>query len=96
MYVELYRGRIANPLSQIPAVFENLQIPAGICAGICQIPVLPKYRRDMAFWWTLYLDPVPVHRSTLPPWTGSDRWTGCVLPSTCYIPGKCYVVRAIM
>ena len=22
------------------------------------------------------LDPVPVHRSTLPPWTGSDRWTG--------------------
>jgi hypothetical protein len=28
MYIELYRGRIANPLSQIPAVFENLQIPS--------------------------------------------------------------------
>ncbi len=61
MYVELYRGRIANPFSQIPAVFENLQIPSvferrdlQIPAGICQIPVLPKYRRDLAFWRTLY------------------------------------------
>jgi hypothetical protein len=61
MYVELCRGRIANPLSQIPMVFENFQIPSVFEHRTLQIPVLPKYRRDLsnyrrdlAFWQTLY------------------------------------------
>ena len=59
MYVELYRGGIAYSLSQIPRYLKICKyrryLSAGICAGICQIPVLPKYRRDLAFWQTFYM-----------------------------------------